>query len=292
MTTTLKYGNSRNTPPRDAFTLVELLVVIATVGVLVGLLLPAVQAAREAARRIQCANHLKQASLAFHLHHEQFNFFPSGGWHRVTPPSFREGVPEVGSEQQAGWAFQILPFIEAGNTWNSNPQTAISQVNSIYFCPSRRGPQVTITPDTYVPEVTGAEITHALCDYAGADHDRSGAIRRVTPRRIGHISDGASNTILLGEKRLNLSMLGEAQSDDREGYTAGWSTDTVRTTTLPPLPDFAGTGDGDNRFGSSHSGVFTAALVDGSVRAIDFSVEVTTFARLGNISDGEVLGEY
>ncbi len=106
----------------NAFTLVELLVVIAIIGILVGLLLPAVQAAREAARRGQCANQIKQLGLAFHLHHDQFRQFPTGGWDWDTPPTYQGGMPYTGSRQRAGWGFQVLPFIEATNTCNPAPK--------------------------------------------------------------------------------------------------------------------------------------------------------------------------
>src|SRR5262245_58693636 len=102
---------------RTGFSLIELLVVIAINGSLIGLLLPAVQKVREAARRMTCQNHLRQISLSFHNHHDQLLSFPSGGHEWWTQPTYINGAPATGAAQQAGWGFQILPFIDAENVW-------------------------------------------------------------------------------------------------------------------------------------------------------------------------------
>src|SRR5262249_54373109 len=103
--------------PRKAFTLIELLVVIAIIAILLGLLLPAVQKVREAAARAQCQNNLKQIGLAFQSHHDVYQMFPSGGWDETAPPNYINGQPATLQQQQAGWGFQVLPFIEGANAW-------------------------------------------------------------------------------------------------------------------------------------------------------------------------------
>ncbi|MCA9138658.1 MAG: DUF1559 domain-containing protein [Planctomycetales bacterium] len=285
-------SHSWNDRSRGGFTLIELLVVIAIVGLLVGLLLPAVQAAREAARRTQCSNQLRQVTLAFHNHQVQFKHLPSGGWRFDTPPTYVDGNPVIGSEQQAGWAFQILPFIEATSAWQAGVEESIGLPTSTYFCPSRRSSQTVTVPDNYSPPLTGGNIKHALIDYAASNRDGSGVVRRFNPRKMRDILDGASTTLLVAEKRLNITFVGSPQNDDNEGYTAGWNTDTMRSTVKPPLPDLTGLGDGDDRFGSSHPGLFYIGLADGSCRTVTYSIDEDLFRRLGDIQDGSVIESF
>ena len=144
---------------RTAFTLVELLVVIAIIGILVALLLPAVQAAREAARRAQCTNNLKQIGLAVHNHHDTYKLLPSGGHGWDDFPSFSEqpgsggyptfvGAPEITPKQGAGWMYQILPFIEQGTVYDGGGKSGAARAHfpqqvaiPAYYCPSRRSPK-------------------------------------------------------------------------------------------------------------------------------------------------------
>jgi prepilin-type N-terminal cleavage/methylation domain-containing protein len=276
------------------FTLIELLAVIAIMGVLIAILLPAVQSSREAARRFSCQNNLKQLGLAFQNHHGALKYFPTGGWEFSSPPTFINGKPAMGRQQEAGWGFQILPYIEAGNSWqvagDSDDERilrSISAKHSVMFCPSRRDPQtLTYSDPAYLG---GLQLTHGLCDYAASNLEGTGAVRQYAPLRILQITDGTSKTIVLGDKRLNLGFLGQWQEDDNEGYTAGWDEDTVRRTAVAPLPDHNGDGDGDERFGSSHPNCFNVAMADGSVRTIVFEVSPTVFQYLGDVHDGATL---
>ena len=277
---------------RRGFTLIELLVVIAIMSLLVALLLPAVQQARESANRIACRNNLKQIALACHNHHDNLLYFPTGGWQWWTPPNYVNGSPAVGADQQAGWGFQILPYIEGDNVWRTSAVVAIGTQNRLFFCPTRRAPQTITYADQYTPPVTGTMLTHALCDYAGSNLDGTGVIKQFFPNRIADITDGTSNTLLVSEKRLNISGLGTNQPDDNEGYTVGWDEDTVRYTDRTSMPDYrASNGAGQQRFGSSHPSRFNTVFADGSVHSLSYDIDATVFRYLGNRSDGQVIAD-
>jgi prepilin-type N-terminal cleavage/methylation domain-containing protein/prepilin-type processing-associated H-X9-DG protein len=149
-----------------AFTLVELLVVIAIIGILVALLLPAVQAAREAARRVQCVNQIKQIMLSMQNHVDAKKVFPSGG---IIPwPDIRWYRNEPTENQGLGWTYQILPYLEEGAISNYTEPWQLENVAvGGYNCPSRRGVTRAERRSNF-SNPDGSAIYPTLVDYAAA----------------------------------------------------------------------------------------------------------------------------
>jgi prepilin-type N-terminal cleavage/methylation domain-containing protein len=153
-------------PTARGFTLVELLVVIAIIGTLVALLLPAVQAAREAARRSTCQNNLRQIGLAIHNHVNSYGVFPTGGaeTHPKIEHYIASGKPLGPDKQGLGWAYQILPYLEEGTLQLLVRQDELQAAAiPLYVCPSRR----TVSSAKVSAEILGGKPVF-LIDYAAA----------------------------------------------------------------------------------------------------------------------------
>jgi prepilin-type N-terminal cleavage/methylation domain-containing protein len=281
---------------RKGFTLVELLVVIAIIGVLVALLLPAVQAAREAANRADCSNRLKQIGIAAHNFHDVHRKFATGG----TIPwddKYRFGGGDMGP----GFFYQILGYMEQTQTQDIVDNNIVRDtVIENYICPSRTGPRfyegnalndyAHATPgngvDTWDQFWYGETWTVPQnAPYAGVIV-RGGANRES---RMVSITDGTTNTLLVGEKQLNPQRYEIGDWHDDSGWFSGWDPDTARYTACRPYPDrqYGKTGGWDGyRFGGVHPGVTMGLMADASVHAVSYTVDPTVWNNLGHRADG------
>ncbi|MEZ5941262.1 MAG: DUF1559 domain-containing protein [Planctomycetaceae bacterium] len=311
---------------RKGFTLIELLVVIAIIAVLIALLLPAVQQAREAARRSQCKNNLKQIGLGLHNYHETFNSFPPGG---ITMGDC------CGTKSGTNWAISILPYVDQAplyniydfNSFNEDPglnngnQIVRETILKVYNCPSdinvgtknrpESGPGsgldyamssyravVGTTDGTDWQDNRGAFTNANLRSWKGALHtvcDRSGA----TVEKMGTIIDGTSNTLMVGEY--------STRTNPRRGsfwaytYTSYVNSAIHNNQSRTLINDYnrcvaiggmGGSNSCKRAFGSFHVGGIQFLMADGAVRFISENIDLGTLGGLGTIQNGEIIGEF
>lgn len=219
---------------RAGFTLIELLAVIAVIAILIAILLPAVQQAREAARRAQCVNNLKQMGVGLHSYHSSHGTFPPGFISSLVDPNWTYQTGNTRSFPQElgpGWSFfaMLLPYIEQENLHRSirfdlpiaAPENAASRRTPVglYLCPSDTGPrpiQVTTCGSPPSDGTTPVFMTDAaVCSYVGSlgggnssdpnygAYERqpfNGVFHRNSRVRVADITDGTSNTIGIGER--------------------------------------------------------------------------------------------
>jgi prepilin-type N-terminal cleavage/methylation domain-containing protein len=339
---------------RRGFTLVELLVVIAIIGVLVALLLPAVQAAREAARRMSCQNNIKQLALACHNFEDVHKTFPAGNVYRTNAAGQYDYYET--------WTISILPFMEQGNLYSNhydpNVPNAIADAASptkmailrktrlaTHICPSdptntkkpsqpQSGPggQTGLSRPLFAPSsyrgVAGVTFggKSGVDDSGGdANWDDAGQVSWLMgwnngyrgplysvrdaitrPVRLGEVTDGTSNTLLIGEYT---TITQNTSGSDRRTFWAYAYTsynlsgitinqsrifipDILKCAATPPASN--GGNQCKRAWGSFHGGgVINFALIDGSVRPISPNVDVngvnSPFVALGSIAGGETL---
>jgi prepilin-type N-terminal cleavage/methylation domain-containing protein len=317
------------TGKRVGFTLVELLVVIAIIGVLVALLLPAVQAAREAARRTHCINNLKQIGLAVHNFHDA---------RRCLPPA---ALDAQGYGFGTWWTF-VLPYIEEGQafedwdltkTYYAQTLRARQSQPSIMLCPTRRGPpQLSITGDTKgsYTDIRGAVSDYAHCwadtnnadvtfawgplangalmtgegDHTGGSIETATLTGWKSRTSLKSIIDGTSKTLLIGEKHLirdgmqhrtlNSLIYNDSSSYNSDfGYPFGRIAGIGYPLATSPDSPAAPTSASDPAamlFGSWHSGgACPFVLCDGSVHLVSPQIAETVLGNLANRKDGQVI---
>lgn len=284
------------------FTLIELLVVIAIIAILIGLLLPAVQQAREAARRTQCKNNLMQIAIALHNYEMAFERLPPGSVNASGP------IRHVEEGYQISWIVQMLPMLEQTSLFArvnfsegaygiSNAMVRNTRINTLR-CPS--------DPTDTIPLLNGA--ASGASNFAGCfsgsdvpiDLQNDGCLFLNSGVGYRQIRDGASNTILVGEKRL---IAGTFESGWISGNRStlrntgvpinrGWDIAPPPVPGTPPVPVQAPSDTATSGFSSYHSGGAQFALADGSIRFLSENISPQVLSLLGSREDLQIIGEF
>ena len=286
---------------RSAFTLIELLVVIAIIAILIALLVPAVQKVREAANRTQCTNNLKQIGIGIHAYYGVNKVFPQGG-----------GDP--GGQNPAvrtyyfSWTFHIYPYIEQDVLHRLAPTDPMVDITTLANGAAILNKlDTSLIPNFYCPSRRERRLYHgdAVCDYAGnsGSTGSDGVIMiNNNPLSAGRINmsailDGTSNTLLVGERRVNMAHINSGRDcyDNEPAVRPANDCDVIRRAQaiagsyLGPAQDinmpnniscgYFG-GGGLCQFGGPHSAGIHGLLCDGSVRRIGYSVDPFIFRCL------------
>jgi prepilin-type N-terminal cleavage/methylation domain-containing protein len=285
------------------FTLIELLVVIAIIAILIALLLPAVQQAREAARRTQCRNNMHQLGLAIHNYHDAHRCFPihfenwSGGDIGISP--FTLLLPFVDETSAYNAVNFDYPMYNTGVNDHANITAAQMTLNS-YICP-------TMVPTGCVDRRAGiasyAVVTGSTSAY-GSDAATVGAYGVSYPVRVRDIRDGTSNTYYAGERNCSLagytyfSAQGNCNAGDKDGGCGYWARTAggYAKTSCQGTPNFAGQQLDPgyialNSMRSDHEGGVFVLFCDGAVRFISENIDFTAHRSLGTRAGNELIDD-